>query len=236
METEIRVKDLLTVLKRYSLIIVSVTMILAVAGGMHSWMSSVSLYQSSTTMLLSLNKPDLLSTLGVIIKDPTVLDKVIEELQLNKSAGALSGQISFGSVNGSDIVKITVTDPDPELAAQIANTTASVFKKEISSMFGIYNAPILSEAKSGNQLPVDKTGGAKLGFAVGLVLGIGLAILLDSLDDRFRSEREIEKMLKIPVLGSVSTINGKSNQLSKIIEVANKKGLVNWQLKLKVKD
>jgi len=42
-----------------------------------------------------------------------------------------------------------------------------------------------------------------LGFAVGLMLGFGLALLIEILDRSIKSEEQITELLGIPVLGSI---------------------------------
>jgi capsular polysaccharide biosynthesis protein len=42
-----------------------------------------------------------------------------------------------------------------------------------------------------------------LGVVIGLFLGLGLAIILDYFDHTFKSVEDIERHLKIPVLGAV---------------------------------
>ena len=55
----------------------------------------------------------------------------------------------------------------------------------------------------------------KLGFAAGIIIGIGFIFLLDSLDNRLRSARQVEKLLELPVLGTVSKMNKKTVELNK---------------------
>lgn len=42
-----------------------------------------------------------------------------------------------------------------------------------------------------------------IGFALGFLIGVGAAVLLEILDDRFKSPEEVEKILGIPVLGII---------------------------------
>ncbi|NES53860.1 protein-tyrosine kinase activator TkmA, partial [Escherichia coli] len=45
-----------------------------------------------------------------------------------------------------------------------------------------------------------------IAFAAGLAGSIGLAFLLEHLDNTIKSEEQLESLLDIPVLGTVSTI------------------------------
>ena len=52
-------------------------------------------------------------------------------------------------------MNVTVQDPDPQMAANIANKTAEVFQKEIVNLMNIDNVNILAKANIGeNPSPV----------------------------------------------------------------------------------
>ena len=77
----------------------------------------------------------------------------------------------------SQVVNVTVQDPDPQMAANIANTTAEVFQKEIVNLMNIDNVNILAKANIGeNPSPVKPQPLLNIAIAlvVGLMAGVGL--------------------------------------------------------------
>ena len=71
----------------------------------------------------------------------------------------------------SQVVNVTVQDPDPQMAANIANTTAEVFQKEIVKLMNIDNVNILAKANIGeNPSPVKPQ--PLLNIAIALVVGL----------------------------------------------------------------
>ena len=96
------------------------------------------------------------------------------------------------------------------MAASIANTTAKVFKEEIPNIIGFNDVQLLSDAKV-VPYPINDNGNrmVMIGFVLGLVAGIGLVFLLESLDDSVKSEEDVEEFLGVPVLGKVSKMNKK---------------------------
>lgn len=208
---EINLKEIFCVIKNRIWVILAITIFTTVAGIAYSYFNKPTLlYQSSTRIIIGANA-DLMKTLQVIIRDTTVLEKVVKDLDIERSSEALAGQISVQSIEGSQVVSINVVDADPVLAAELANTTARVFKEEVPKIVGFNDVKNLSEAKV-NPYPINENNNRTsiLAFVVGLVLGIGLAFLLDSLDDTIGSEREIEELLGLPVLGRVSKMNKKN--------------------------
>ncbi|MGF9965411.1 YveK family protein [Bacillus rhizoplanae] len=212
MEKEINLKNLFAVIQRRLWIIVVVTLTIMVMGATYSIFLKTPLYTSSARILIPANNDTMSSTLTVMINEPVVMEKVAAELNIKRSASALSGQITAESVQGSQIVKINVTDKDPVLATKIANVTAAVYKEEAARILNFNNVSILSEAALKYSVPINvnhvKT--IMTAFIVGLVLSIGFVFLLDSLDDTIKSERAIEKLLDVPTLGSISKMNKRS--------------------------
>lgn len=126
---EINIKELFNVMRRQLWVIAAVTILFTVCGGLYAKYYTTPLYQSSTRIIIGATQ-DNMKTLQVIIKDVTVLQKVVDELDLQITPEALAGKINVESVDESQVVSINVTDTDPEMAARIANTTATVFKKK----------------------------------------------------------------------------------------------------------
>ncbi|WP_440603774.1 YveK family protein [Bacillus sp. GB_SG_008] len=244
MEKEINLKNLFAVIRRRLWIMVVLTLTITLVGAAYSIFLKTPLYTSSARILIPANN-DTMNTLKVMINEPVVMEKVAAELaaelDINRSASALSGQISTESVQNSQIVRITVVDKDPELAAKIANTTAAVYKQEASSTLKFNDVSILSEAtalKNSVPINIDHTNTIMIAFFVGLVLSIGFIFLLDSLDDRIKSERAIEKLLDIPTLGSISKMNKKNivDKYSKKGSVSLLRGGKNWFTKVEEKE
>jgi capsular polysaccharide biosynthesis protein len=102
-------------------------------------------------------------------------------------------------------------DTDPLRAAKIADTTAQVFKDQVPAIVGQDYVRLLSNAKV-DPLPINQKNYNKIIYSVifGLVVGVGLAFLIESLDDTIRSDREIEAILGVPVLGRISKMNKKN--------------------------
>jgi len=208
---EIDLKEYYEVIKKRLWIIVLITIFTTAAGYFYSNLNNnnVPLYQTSTRIIVGAND-DYMKTLMVMIKDSTIMEKVNDELGLNKSPEEIAGQIEISRIDNSRVINIAVTDTDPSMAAKIANSTASVFKSQIVSILNFNNVELLSPAKE-NSFPINqpKNNLTKIAFALGVILGIGLVFLLDSLDETIKKEYEIEEILEVPVIGVISNMNRK---------------------------
>ncbi|AXY10766.1 lipopolysaccharide biosynthesis protein [Bacillus thuringiensis LM1212] len=214
MNKEINLKNLFNVIWKRLWILLLFTTLTTVGGAMYSMYIKTPLYASSARVIVQANA-ETMNTLKAMVNEPVILEKVAAELNINRSAGALSGQISTESVQGSQIMRINVVDMDPVLAHKIANTTATVYKQEVANILNFNNVSILPEDPvQKNSMPINinhfKT--ILIAFTLGMVLSIGFIFLLDSLDERIKSERRIEQLLDVPVLGGISKVNKKNTK------------------------
>ncbi|MBG9837761.1 MULTISPECIES: YveK family protein [Bacillus cereus group] len=214
MNKEINLKNLFNVIWKRLWILLLFTTLTTVGGAMYSMYIKTPLYASSARVIVQANA-ETMNTLKAMVNEPVILEKVAAELNINRSAGALSGQISTESVQGSQIMRINVVDMDPVLAHKIANTTATVYKQEVANILNFNNVSILPEdpvQKKSMPININHFKTILIAFTLGMVLSIGFIFLLDSLDERIKSERRIEQLLDVPVLGGISKVNKKNTK------------------------
>jgi len=225
MEETISLQELFQVLKKRAVMIVSLAIIAALSAGIFSYFCITPMYQASSQILVNKAESEnsvyssnevstnvqLINTYNVIIKSPTVLRTVIRELDLDLTTEQLNEKISVSSADNSQVMNIVVQDESILNAANIANKTAEVFKDKIVDIMNVNNVTILSKAQvKGDESPVSPNMMLNVAIAlvVGLMTGVGLAFLLEYLDNTFKTEKDIETHLELPILGVISTFDG----------------------------
>lgn len=151
----------------------------------------------------------LINTYNVIIKSPVILNKVIEKLDLPVSEEELTNQITVSNENDSKVLTITVKADESQKAVIIANTIADVFQMEIPDLMSIDNINILSAAKPEQfPYPVEPniTFNILIAAVIGVMSGVGIAFLRELLDTTIKTEKDVEELLQLPVMGVVGTI------------------------------
>lgn len=226
MEETLNLQEIAKILKKRLLLIIILTIIsIGISAGI-SFYALTPIYQAQTQILVNQNNSSegvyswqttetdlrLINTYNVIITSPVILTPVIDALNLNYTPSQLTQQISISNENDSKVVTITVENPNPSKAVEISNTVAEVFKEQIPQLMNVDNISILSAAKlSENPTPVkpNKMLNIAIGGVIGLMLGVGLAFLLELLDNTVKSERDVETILNLPVIGIVDFITEK---------------------------
>lgn len=222
MEETISLKELLETIRKRFLFIVLITITAVLVSGVVSYFFLTPIYQSSTQILVNQTNNNqnyynsnevqtnvqLINTYNVIIKSPAILEKVASNLNNGMTADQINKEITIASETNSQVINLTVQDPNANRAAQIANKTAEVFKSQIPSIMKVDNVSILAKATI-NPSPVKPkpTLNIAIALVVGLMAGIGIAFLLEYLDTTVKNEQDIEKLLELPILGTVGTIS-----------------------------
>lgn len=240
MGESVGLKDIFRTLKKRLWLIVLITALAGIIGGAVSYFLLTPIYQVSTQILVNQAKGDqsvynsnevqtnlqLINTYNVIIKSPVILDKVSKELNLGITLKELNSKITVASEKNSQVVNISVEDTNAQQAALIANKTAEVFQTEIADIMNIDNVNILANATAeDNPAPIKPKPliNIALAIVVGLLVSVGLAFLLEYLDNTVKDEQELERLLGLPVLGVVGLIpDPKSLKKSKHLQNSNR--------------
>lgn len=241
MEETISLKELFQTLKKRFSLIIAITIVAVMISGIVSYFLLTPIYQSSTQILVNQAKDEqgvytagevqtnlqLINTYNVIIKSAAILELAKKELDLDITTGALNEKITVQSEQNSQVVTISVQDEDPQMAADIANKTAEVFQKEIVNIMNVNNVTILAKAELGeNPSPVKPQPLLNIAIAmvVGLMAGVGIAFLLEYLDNTIKDEQDIEKAVGLPVLGVIATIEETNESSSRSERSARLRG------------
>lgn len=140
----------------------------------------------------------------------TVKDRLESEYDLDKTVSELKGAIQVQQSQNSQMFSIVATDTKPVDAEHIANTTAKVFQENAKDILDVDKISIISNAQA-SMTPVSPNN--KLNLAIGLVLGmmvgVGLAFLLELLDRTVKDTRFVTETAGFTVLGSVPKMTSK---------------------------
>lgn len=215
-EVEIDLKELFYVLlRKWHLIFLTTLLTALLAMGYarffipKSYQSQTSIYinnrQSENVTYNDLQTSVMMTTdYAVLIKSRTVLENVIQRLDLNISYQTLYQMISVNIPEDTRIVEIRVRTGDPYLSYDIAETVREISSKSIAEVMGVDAITIVERAN----LPKSKCAPdigkyILLGGMLGAVASIAVITVLFLMDDTLHTEEDVEKYLGLNVIGQI---------------------------------
>lgn len=160
---------------------------------------------SSTTSITSVADlqlgTQLTADFAEIAKSRPVVEAVIEELGLKDSYGSLAGRLSTVNPEGTHMLKLTATDSNPKMAAEISNAYAEIMTEQIADIMNT-DKPNIAEKAVAPSAPSSPN--LKKNIFMGAVAGAALAclaILIQfMLNDTIRTEEDVRKYLGMNTL------------------------------------
>lgn len=146
-----------------------------------------------------------------ILQSPRVGQLVAADLRLQRSPASLSKQISATAPLDTTLISLSVTDHDPVLAQRIAQSVGVQFPKLVNQLERPANggsAPVKVSVIQPAALPGSPTSprpklNLALGLLVGLAVGVGGAVLRETLDTSVKSPEQAEELVGAPMLGAI---------------------------------
>lgn len=154
----------------------------------------------------------LTSDYSSMIESRSFMEDVIKKLNLTIDYQKLLEKVEVTNPTSSRILQVTVNDPNPQTAADIANEVASVAESKLKEITGmqaikIYEEAAVPEKPSSPSLKKN----CALGLLAGIVLAMAVITVLYLMDDTIKTEDDIEKYLGMTTL-AVLPYNGKKQQ------------------------
>lgn len=225
-ETEIDLRVVFGIIRKNLVLIVIITTLFGIGAYFYSSFFIAKQYSASATIIVN-NKAtdkaiistteinaaqDLANVYSIIIKSDTVLQQVIDNLQLNMSYETLNSKISVSSVNSTQVMRITMTHTNAEFAQKVVSEIVEVAPPIITDKVEAGSVKVISASKiSNNGKPVSPNlkRNALIGALAGMVLVLLLVFLKELTNNTFKTEDDIINTLHVPLIGMIPEVDGK---------------------------
>ena len=144
-----------------------------------------------------------------VAQSTPVAQAVITDLGLTMTPAQLAGKVTATVPLNSVVITLTASDPSPQLAQQIATSLATQFTKVVTRLeqptaggaslvkVSVTQPAALPTSPSSPRVKVNLA----LGLLVGLALGVGGAVLRETLDTRVKTVAALQELIGLPTLG-----------------------------------
>jgi len=215
----LELKDLLLILKKRLWVIIATTLTAAILAAILSFFIMDPVYQSDTSLYIGNNldnqgtiayndlllNSQLVNDYRELVKSRMVTSMVLERLGLkDMTLEQLSKKLNVVSKQNTRIIEISAQDTDPELARDIANMVADVFKEKVVDIMKVENVQIIDVAQvPGNPIKPNKMMNISIATLLGFMLGVGIVFLAEYLDDTIKTTEDVQKYLGLTVIGTI---------------------------------
>ena len=215
------VADYLSVLRRRWLAVV-VCLLAGLAGALALTRATDETYRSSARLFVNVPATrsvqeavqgvqltsGLLRSYAEVATSRLAAQRIVDELELEQSAGALAGQLRAVPTEETLLITISADDVDPAHATRLANAAADVFIGLVEDLESERAERTEARVIDGATEPVDPISprprrNAVAGLGLGLAVGLGLAFLLEALDRTVKSPQQASVAVQRPVLATV---------------------------------
>ena len=177
--------------------------------------SSVMFYVNNSSLSLgeaamSITTGDISASRGlvknyiIILNTRETLNDVIDYADSDLTYNELKRMISAEAVESTEIFEVVVTNSDPKEAEELASAIAYILPKRISTIVEGTSAKVVDSAvlPSRPSSP-NYTKNTLIGFVFGLMLTVAVIVMRDLVDITVRTEEDLQRVCKHPVLAAV---------------------------------
>lgn len=222
-EQEIRLDEFFDALKKRWFMIVSITLAATIISAAISFFLIKPKYAASTKLFIGKEEAEsqgynqndvimyqkLMKTYTETIKTKDLVEKALGSSNLEVDTKSVLENLTVTSLADTQILEVKYKSIDPMEAKTIIEEITDEFIETSKKLVPNGNIQIIESVEMPEK-PVspNKKMNIAIAFALGLMVGVGLALLLEFLDNTFKTKEQVERELEIPVLGTIPQVRG----------------------------
>lgn len=149
----------------------------------------------------------LMKTYAELVKTSDLVTKAVKSANLDCNQKEIKGILNNLNVTPSadtQILDLSYKGGNPKDVLKVTEAITNEFISESKELIPNGNIQVIQKA----QLPEHPVSPNKklnilIAFVLGLMVGVGVVLLLEYLDNTFKSREELEKTLELPIIGTI---------------------------------
>lgn len=221
-EQVISIEEILEALKKRWKMIAAITLVATLISGIVSFFFIDPVYEASTKVFVGKeeNSTDgystndiqmyqkLLKTYTEAIKTRDLLNASIKDAKSDLDVNSVSNALTVVAVTDTQILQIKYQSTDPKEAETMLKAITNNFIKTAKELVPNGNVRTIEAVElPQNPISPNKTMNIAIAFILGLMVSVGLAFLLEYMDNTFKSKEQLEKEIGFPVLGAIPNLD-----------------------------
>ncbi|MDU4071464.1 MAG: Wzz/FepE/Etk N-terminal domain-containing protein [Clostridium perfringens] len=153
----------------------------------------------------------LMKTYAELAKTSDLVTKAVKNAKLDYNQNQIKGVLNNLNVTPSadtQILDLSFKGKNPKEVLKVTEAITDEFISESKELIPNGNVQVIQKP----QLPEhpvspNKTLNILIAFILGLMVGVGVVLLLEYLDNTFKSREDLEKTLDLPIIGTIPDYN-----------------------------
>lgn len=223
MEETIDLREYFFILKKKIWVILLSAVICGVISGLVSFYVLKPTYEANTTLIVNKEMEDetaqvstsddlnfvqkMAVTYGEIIKSKSVIASTINKLNLDMTYEDLSKAVSVTNVENTQIIKISVQNENPRVAATICNAIPEIFSTEAQRIVKASGTEVVDRAIVPEKpIKPNKKINILIAMVLGMMVSVFVIFLRQGLNTKIKEPKDIESKLGLPVFGIIPKV------------------------------
>lgn len=217
-EEVIKIGDIVDALKKRIVIILAITIGCTVISALVSFFVIKPKYEASTKVFIGKDQSvaqnvdnndvqmyqKLMKTYAEMIKTNDLVERALDNSDIDMGVEAALSTITVVPAADTQIMEIKVINGDPYVAKDLTSAVTDEFIETAKEYIPNGNVKIMEKVQlPGSPVSPNKKMNIAIAFLLGAMLGVGLALLLEFLDNTYKTKESLEKDLELPVLGII---------------------------------
>lgn len=160
-------------------------------------------YNNSDVMMYQ----QLMKTYAELVKTSDLVTKAVKSANLDYNQNEIKGVLNNLNVTPSadtQILDLSFKGKNPKEVLKVTEAITDEFISESKELIPNGNVQVIQKPQlPENPVSPNKKLNILIAFVLGLMIGVGIVLLLEYLDNTFKSREELEKTLDLPIIGAI---------------------------------
>lgn len=215
-EENIRIQDILDALKKRWQLIVGITLIATILATVFSFFIIKPKYQASAKLFIGKestaesNNSDiqmyqqLIKTYTTVITTNDLVDRALDKKEMDMKSQEVLSNLNVVPGAGTQVLEIKYISKDKEESKAVVEAISEEFVAYSSTLISNADVKIIENVRV-PEAPVSPNKKLNIAIAIllGMMVGVGLALLIEFMDSTFKDKDSLENALGLPVIGVI---------------------------------